>query len=49
VPGEPARAYRMLRYLCENAVQPEQWREVLEDLRPLPGEREKKGGVLCEK
>jgi hypothetical protein len=49
VPGEPERAYALLRYLWENAVQPENWRDVLADLAPLQGEREKKGGVLCEK
>jgi hypothetical protein len=49
VPGGPELAYTMLRYLWENAVQPEHWRDVLADLAPLQGEREKKGGVLCEK
>ena len=31
--GSFARAMQLLRYLCENGVGPEQWLEVLEDVR----------------
>ena len=30
------RVMRLLRYLCENGVGPEQWLEVLEDIHQLP-------------
>lgn len=35
--GAPERCYELLRYLWENAVQPEAWRDIVEDLYPLLG------------
>lgn len=45
VAAGPDACYRILRYLCENGVQPEIWQDVLAELTAahLPGE---KGGVL---
>jgi len=40
--AEPEQSYRVLRFLYENAVQPEIWRDVISDL--LGG----KGGTACE-
>lgn len=37
LPGVPAICYELLRYLCENAVQPEVWRDVVEEIYPLLG------------
>lgn len=31
---EAGRGYELLRYLCENAVQPENWRDVIQDIAP---------------
>lgn len=31
----PQQGYALLRYLCENAVQPEIWRDVVAELSPL--------------
>ena len=32
-PGSFSRAMQLLRYLCENSIGPEQWLEVLDDVR----------------
>ena len=45
IAADPDVCYRILRYLCENGVQPEIWQDVLAELTAvrLSGE---KGGVL---
>ena len=45
ITAAPEFCYRLLRYLCENGVQPEIWQDVLEE---LTGEEQlrQKGGVL---
>lgn len=35
LPAAPERCYGLLRYLCENAVQPEIWRDVVAEVSPL--------------
>lgn len=32
IAAEPERCYRLLRYLCENGVQPELWQDAVTDL-----------------
>lgn len=31
IAAAPERGYRLLQFLCENVIQPESWRDVLED------------------
>ena len=47
VAAAPEFCYRLLRYLCENGVQPELWRDAVTDLKAagLVGE---KGGAWRE-
>lgn len=47
IAAAPDVCYRILRYLCENGVQPEIWQDVLAELMTmhLTGE---KGGACCE-
>ena len=47
VAAAPEFCYRILRYLCENGVQPEIWQDVVTELTavdPAGG----KGGAWCE-
>lgn len=44
VPLHPEAGYRLLQYLCENAVQPEIWGDVIADWLPVL-EAEQNGGV----
>ena len=44
---EPEFCYRILRYLCENGVQPEIWQDVIAELVPAEQSGEK-GGAPCE-
>lgn len=39
----PESAYRVLRYLYENAVQPENWRDVVEELASQPEAGKERG------
>lgn len=43
----PEHGYRLLQFLCENVVQPEVWRDVVEEIFPcaVPGG---KGGITSE-
>lgn len=47
LPAAPELGYRLLQFLCENVVQPEIWRDVVEEYFPccVPGG---KGGTACE-
>ena len=47
VAATPEFCYRLLRYLCENGVQPESWRDVVADLTAT-GSVGGKGGALRE-
>ena len=44
VPLHPEAGYRLLQYLCENAVQPEIWGDVIADWLPVL-EAEQNGGA----
>lgn len=44
VAANPDVCYRILRYLCENGVQPEIWQDVLAELTNL-SQSEQKGGA----
>ena len=44
--GEFRRAMLVMRYLCENGVQPEIWQDVVEELADTEQLRQK-GGALC--
>ena len=44
VPLHPETGYRLLQYLCENAVQPEIWGDVIADWLPVL-EAEQNGGA----
>lgn len=43
----PQQCYSLLRYLYENAVQPEIWRDIITEIC-APAEQRGKGGVPCE-
>lgn len=43
-PLHPEAGYRLLQYLCENAVQPEIWGDVIADWLPVL-EAEQNGGA----
>lgn len=47
IAAEPEFCYHILRYLCENGVQPEIWQDVLAELELVP-QQEQKGGAWCE-
>jgi len=47
LPAGPERGYRLLQFLCENDVQPEIWRDVVEELLPCSAPSGK-GGIACE-
>lgn len=49
VSADPQQCEALLRYLCENAVGPEHWRDILAECFPLSNGCEKKGGMLFEK
>lgn len=42
----PEYCYRLLRFLCENVVQPEVWQDVIAELCPEAGPN-RKGGEAC--
>lgn len=44
IAADPEACYRILRYLCENGVQPEIWQDVLAELTSL-FQSEQKGGA----
>lgn len=44
----PQYCYSILRYLYENCVQPEIWRDVVAECCPAGVRMNGKGGVLCE-
>ena len=44
VAAEPEVCYRILRYLCENGVQPEIWQDVVAELTPTRQSEQKGGG-----
>ena len=46
VAAAPEFCYRVLRYLCENGVQPEIWQDVVEELTSVDQTRQK-GGAWC--
>ena len=46
IAAAPEFCYRILRYLCENGVQPEIWQDVVEELADTEQLRQK-GGALC--
>lgn len=46
IAAAPEFGYRILRYLCENGVQPEIWQDVVEELAGTDQLR-KKGGASC--
>ena len=46
IAAAPEFCYRILRYLCENGVQPEIWQDVVEELADTDQLRQK-GGALC--
>ena len=46
IAAAPEFGYRILRYLCENGVQPEIWQDVVEELADTDQLRQK-GGALC--
>ena len=46
IAAAPEFGYRILRYLCENGVQPEIWQDVVEELADTEQLRQK-GGALC--
>ena len=46
IAAAPEFCYRILRYLCENGVQPEIWQDVVEELAGTDQLRQK-GGALC--
>lgn len=45
VPLCPEEGYRLLRYLCENVVQPELWRDVIADCLPAMAAAERGGAA----
>lgn len=47
IAADPEFCYRILRYLCENGVQPEIWQDVVEELTTAE-QSAKKGGAPCE-
>ena len=47
VAAAPEFCYRILRYLCENGVQPEIWQDTIADLT-VTGSARGKGGALRE-
>ena len=44
----PQRCYSLLRYLYENGVQPEVWRDIITEFY-TPEDENGKGGVICER
>ena len=46
IAAAPECGYRILRYLCENGVQPDIWQDVVEELVGTDQLR-RKGGALC--
>ena len=46
IAAAPEFGYRILRYLCENGVQPEIWQDVVEELAGTD-QLSQKGGALC--
>lgn len=46
IAAAPEFCYRILRYLCENGVQPEIWQDVVAELTSAE-QIKQKGGALC--
>ena len=48
IAAAPEFCYRILRYLCENGVQPEIWQDVVEELTDTEQLRQKGGALRGE-
>ena len=48
ITAAPEFGYRILRYLCENGVQPEIWQDVVEELADTEQLRQKGGALRGE-
>lgn len=48
IAAAPEFGYRILRYLCENGVQPEIWQDVVEELTDTEQLRQKGGALRGE-
>ena len=48
IAAAPQYSYRILRYLCENGVQPEIWQDVVEELTDTEQLRQKGGALRGE-